>query len=210
MELWTIEELCFYLYYNIENLDETVMGRELYEWLAKEIRLPRLSSSLEQEQKQGKSVPWCAWFLLKEIGMYSDEELEEIRTFCFAMENKDAFECQKLKADRLLQNGKYLRSIQEYEKLLALGEENRQYQHLTGDILHNMGVANTRLFLFQEAADCFEKAYARNHREESLKAQKEALKQADAQEIPAAVQPEEMDWAECLRKLREDYKKKVK
>lgn len=211
MELWNIEELCYYLYQNIEQIDEVIINENLFSWLEQELVLPRLSAELVQQLNQGRSALWCAWFILKEVGMYTEQELEEVRTYCLAMENKDAFECQKLKADRSLLNKKYLRSIQEYQRLLQIGANGRQSQHLLGDIWHNLGVAHARLFLFQEAAGYFAKAYELNRNEETLLAQQEALNMIRGQQNLAvqATVPEYTDWGRCLEKLREDYKKKV-
>lgn len=198
-EIRTIEELCFYLYRSMEYLDESIMGEPLYTWLSEEIALPRLAATLRQEQERGRDVLWCAWFLMQEVGMYSEEELEDIKSACMALENKDEFERQKLKADRLLMNKKYIRCIQEYEHLLHLCESNDRYLGLQGDIWHNKGVAHTRLFLFQEAAECFQRAYERNRREESLKAYEKAVRLAehpveqDERPIRLAEHPVEQD-----------------
>lgn len=211
MEIWNIEELCYYLYQNIETVDESTINETLFLWLEKELLMPRLSAELLQQLKQGKSVLWCAWFILKEVGMYTELELEEIHTYCLAMENKDTFEGQKLKADRFLLNQKYFRSIQEYHKLLSMAENGKQSKHLLGDIWHNLGVAHTRLFLFQEAAGYFAKAYELNKNEATLLAQQEALHMIKGQkEMQVCVDSSErMDWGKCMEKLREDYKKKV-
>lgn len=95
LELWTIEELCFYLYQNMERLDDTVLDEPLFLWLSEELKLPRLSALLGQEKKREKNAFWCAWFLLKESGMYGEEELLEYKSFCLAMDNVDEFEGQK-------------------------------------------------------------------------------------------------------------------
>lgn len=211
MEIWNIEEMCYYLYQNIEQIDEGTINETFFSWLEKELLMQELASEVSKQFKQGKSTLWCAWFILKEVGMYTEEELGEIRTYCLAMENKDAFECQKLKADRSLMNKKYFRSIQEYYRLLSMGESGKQSLRLLGDIWHNLGVAHARLFLFEEAADYFAKAYELNKNEETFLAQQEALRMMKAQpEIQVeTVSSECIDWNRSLEKLREDYKKKV-
>lgn len=215
-EIRTIEELCYYLYQSVEYLDESIIGEPLFAWLSEEIALPRLAAALHQEQERGRDALWCVWFLLQEVGMYSEEELMDIKSVCMALENKDEFERQKLKADRLLINKKYIRCIGEYDHLLHLCESNHQYLGLQGAIWHNKGVAHVRLFLFQEAAECFQRAYELNRHEESLKAYEKAIRLA---EHPAAETGEEilqgeamdekMDWEKILYQLSEEYKKKV-
>lgn len=210
VEIRTMEELCFYLYQNIENLDESVFGEPLFLWLSRELKLPRLAAALQQEQKQGRSAFWCAWFLLKETGMYSEEELKEHKALCLAMDSKDEFECRKLKADRLFANRKYMKSIREYRRLLETAEAKTRYPVLTGNILHNLGVVHARLFLFREAAEYFEQAYELNQRPESRQAYEDALRLSRKQEPPGESDSTgEQDWNGYLEELRNDYKKKV-
>lgn len=214
VEIWTIEELCFYLYQSKDSLEDGVIGDALFTWLSEELKLPRLAITLAQEKSQGRSDCWCGWFLLKEVGMYSGKELEEFRLLCLALEDKDEFERQKLKADRLLRGQKYLRSIECYQRLLEMDELHPQKKMLLGDIWHNLGVAHARLFLFGEAAGYFQKAYRLNRREESLKAQQDAarlMKQEDAPEAAgfSVSIHSDQEWSDCLARLREEYKKKV-
>lgn len=209
-ELRTVEELCYYLYHNIDHLEEEAIGQQLFDWMARELELPRLASSMEQQLRQGKHAVWCAWFLLKEIGMYSEEELLEIRALCLAMEDKDELEWQKLRADRLLQNEKYVQSIKTYAGLLRICQEQNRKGSFPGSIWHNMAVAHARLFMFQEAAQYFEKAYELNQRKESYEALREARRMLEEWEAPKDQETEEpQDWMAYLTQLREDYKKKV-
>ena len=240
VDIRTMEELCFYLYQNAEHLDEDVMNEVLLAWLGRELGLRELASRLGQELRQGRDELWCVWFLLKESGMYADTELTEIRSLCFALENKDEFERGKLKADRLLLNKKYLRSIREYQRLIEMAG-NSCRRDLEGDIWHNLGVAHAGLFLFPEAAEYFLKAYKKNLRRESLEAYEDALDMTEAEEqeaegqnvdtgVPVTIAADtstslqggeaglicadenlsNVEWQERLRELKEEYRKSVR
>ncbi len=210
VEIWTIEELCFYLFQSKDSLEDGVIGPELFAWLSEELALPRLAAALEQEQQQGRQDCWCAWFLLKEIGMYSTKELEEMRLLCLALEDKDEFERQKLKADRLLRGQKYGRCIDAYGRLLAMDQVYPQKKIVLGDIWHNLGVAHARMFLFAEAEEYFSKAYECNQRAESKAALQQARAKREQQSGEFEIPPRsEEEWNVCLNQLREEYKKKV-
>ena len=208
MDIYNIEELCYFLYENIYYVDETTINQELLTWISQEIMMPRLAESIAQEQKQGKSTLWCTWFLLKEVGIYTEGELELIKSHCMALENNDALESRKLRADRLLNHGKYRRSIKEYVSLIGLIHEGEYDQQVMGDIFHNLGVANAKLFLFQEATGYFERAYELNKRQESFLAAKEAKKMIEPQE-EKEVEISVENWKDVLEELIKDYKKKV-
>ena len=68
-----------------------------------------------------------------------------------------------------LEKEKYLSSIYEYKRLLDSNEAGEQSKELLGNIWHNLGTAYARLFLFQEANRCYEKAFALSQNPESLK-----------------------------------------
>lgn len=223
VEIRNLEELSYYLCHSMEWLDETVMGEPLFAWLAGELKLPRLAEALSQQRKQGRSAFWCAWFLLKEAGMYSEEELEEFLALSRQMEGKDEYQRQKLKADHLLANGRCRASILEYQKLLERQELAARDPVWKGNIHHNMGVAYARLFLFPEAAECFEQACRLNQDSRSYEARRETLeleeelKSAGIQEIQAAGgqtegggrPKEEGDWKSRIEQLWNEYRKKV-
>lgn len=208
LELHNLEELCYFLYENASFLEEGLMGERLFTWLREELGLPRLSQHLAEYVKQGKNDIWCAWFLLQEVGMYESQELSFIRQLSQEFQNRDDFGRRKLAADQLLKNERYNRCILEYEKLLNREDAGAQKPELLGDIRHNLGVAYAGLFLFQDAALQFARAYELNRREQSFLARQEALKLAEPIEIPETDR-EPGDWGELLLKLREEYKKKV-
>lgn len=211
IKLYTIEELCFYLYQNVEHLDEEVMNDVLYQWLETELMQPKLASILRQEQAKGQDASWCVWVLLNEVGMYTSEEMEEIRQYCFVIKNLDGFERCKLKADRLFRNGKYTRSILEYRALLELMPED-EYEQLKGNVWHNLGVAYTRLFMFTEATRCFKIAYEKNGNEKSKQAYEEALYTPDTgveifQTFGMKLKKKETDWKVALQDLQKEYRR---
>lgn len=175
VEISTIEELCYYLYHSMEYVDESVMEEPLFAWLSGELKLPRLAAGLREERSRGRTAFWCAWFLLKETGMYTGEELSQFQDLCMTLEQKDEGERKKLRADRMLANGRFGAAILEYQRLL-LKEREKGNQELLGAICHNMGVAYAKLFLFQEAAEAFEMAYGYHQDVQSFEARREALR----------------------------------
>lgn len=208
LELYNLEELCYFLYENAAFLEEDLMGERLFTWLREELGLPRLAEHLAEYQKQGRNDVWCAWFLLQEAGMYTSQELLPIRQLSQELLNQNEFGRRKLAADQLLKNERYGRCIQEYEKLLKREDAAGQKRELLGAVRHNLGIAYANLFLFQDAALQFARAYELNQKEESWQAREKALKLMQPAE-PSESCDEPGEWAELLLKLREDYKKKV-
>ena len=140
--------------------------------------------------------------------MYESQELLPLQELSQTFQGRDDFGRRKLAADQLLKLEKYSRCIQEYEKLLDREDAFGQKPELLGDVRHNLGVACAGLFLFQEAALQFAKAYELNKREESWQAREKALLLQQPMELSQEY-GDPGDWGKKLLKLREEYKKKV-
>lgn len=170
VNLYSLEELCYYIANNVYLLDKDSMGRELCSWIGKEAKNPALSERLKGILDSNGKMSSFVREILLDCGYYGKREIEEILQTVMELEEKSEFECNKLRADRLLEKEKYLSSIYEYNRLLDSREAQQASSLLLGDIWHNLGTAYARMFLFEDAIACYKKAYYFNQREESLRA----------------------------------------
>ncbi len=169
-EIYTLEELCYYLEDNFYLLDKKVLNYSLCRWLSQEIGLFRLSVELEKVLRSQTSVYPGALLIMKKSGFYREEELEELGELFKSMDGKTILECRKVKGDQYLKQEKYALAAAEYCRLLKPENRMRMTDELRGFLYHNLGVAYARMFLFPEAAECFREAYQQNRRPESREA----------------------------------------
>lgn len=169
-EIYTLEELCYYLEDNFYLLDKKVLNYSLCRWLSQEIGLFRLSVELEKVLRSQTSVYPGALLIMKKSGFYREEELEELGELFRSMDGKTVLECRKVKGDQYLKQEKYALAAAEYRRLLKPENRMRMTDELRGFLYHNLGVAYARMFLFPEAAECFREAYQQNRRPESREA----------------------------------------
>ena len=167
--VYSLEELCYYIENNTYLLDKDFMTEELCTWIGKEVKNLKLAERLRDIMRMDGRLSEFVSALLVESGYCPRETTKEIVRIVREMEEKSDFECNKLRADRLMEKEKYLSSIYEYKRLLDSNEAGEQSKELLGNIWHNLGTAYARLFLFQEANRCYEKAFALNQNPESLK-----------------------------------------
>jgi tetratricopeptide (TPR) repeat protein len=167
--VYSIEELCYYIEYNTYLLEKDFMTEELCTWIGKEVKNLKLAERLRDIMRMEGKLSEFVLVLLAECGYCSKEKIKEVVRILQEMEEMSDFECSKLRADRLMEKEKYLSSIYEYRNLLESNEAGEQSRELLGAIWHNLGTAYARLFLFQEAVHGYEKAYAYNANRESLK-----------------------------------------
>lgn len=164
LNLYSFEELCYYLYQNVEVLEESFFDENLLRWMERELALSELCEKLRRGMEQGKNGFWCLKKSLWESGYYTKKEIEHIEKMIIQIEQTKPEERGKIRADNMLLNRKYKSAIWEYRKLLKNESLERK---LEGKIWHNMGTAYAGLFLFARAEECYEKAYTMERMEES-------------------------------------------
>lgn len=167
VNIYSLEELCYYILNNTYLIEQDFMREELCEWLEKELGRQSLAAQLRRMIGEKSRLSECIGAILLDCGYCSNEEMLQILSIVREMEEKSEFECKKIRADRLMECRKYLGAIYEYKRLLeAKGVENED-PVVRGNIWHNLGTAYARMFLFAEAANCFEAAFRLNKNEES-------------------------------------------
>lgn len=173
LNVYSLEELSYYIENNLWMIDQDFMCEELCDWLQQELELADAAVQLRRIIKNKGTLSEFVLCLLRESGYCSGESLKNIFAALREMDYKSEFECAKLRADRFLINKKYRNAVNEYRSLLSLDEKNTL---LVGNVWHNLGTAYAALFLFEEAAECYRQAYARNENTKSRNARLCALR----------------------------------
>lgn len=169
LNLYSIEEMCYYISNNTFLIERDFMCEELCTWIANEAKLPTLAEKLRDILRAEGLLSDFVLQILQASGYCSMQEMQEIIFTIRQMEEKSDFECNKIRADKLLENEKYLSSIYEYKRLLDQDGIENENAILVGNIWHNLGTAYARLFLFEEAIKCYKKAYKLNEKTESIR-----------------------------------------
>ena len=169
INIYSIEELCYYISANTFLLDKDFMNEELCTWIEKEAHLQKLAIALRDIMHGKQILSAFVEQILNACGYCTRQEIVEILSVIRQMEEKSDFECMKLRADKLMEKKRYLSSIYEYRRLLDKEEVKAEKPPLIGNIWHNLGTAYARLYLFEEAAKCYETAYSLNENVESVK-----------------------------------------
>ena len=167
-QVYSIEELCYYIYNHIYTINEDFFQPALPVWLTEELDMSVLSVKLKYmiEEKHGMQDLVVA--VLCSCDYYKEEEIRQIVDILDEITNLPIYKKKKIKADNYLRAGCYARSLHEYRKLLhgsfAINFTPEEY----GDILHNQGIAHFYISSFEEAMEDFKEAYVRNHKSDSL------------------------------------------
>lgn len=151
LHLYTLEELCYFLYDNLYWLDETVVNDELSDWIVTQLELKDLEQSLATNRG---NLQQYVLLILNYAGYNSGEDMVDANNRLLERNEQSEFEKSLGRALHFLQCKLYMEAIMEYKKLLDGNEENQ-----LDKIYNNMGNAYAGLFVFKEAAKCFHQAY---------------------------------------------------
>ena len=167
MNVYSIEELCYYFVKDAYILDNDIMDLGLCDFIADELELTEIAEALRSLILRGASLGQFVTSLLEMTGYLEEEELLSIKqvlvdnaSLSFAMKRKK-------RADNLLEAKKFTRAIDEYRYMLNRMKKSDDPE-MYSLILHNTGVAYARLFMYDKASYYFKEATVLNDDKEIL------------------------------------------
>ncbi len=167
IHVYCVEELCYYIRNNAYFVDEDFFDNELFSWLSEECNMDSLSKELKQKYRQEKKIENVVKTLFETVHYCSDEEVLETISLLQTNRNMPGKQKLKIRGDYLLKNNKNLLALQTYEDLMERLDLKKE-SDAAGAVYHNMGVIYARMFLFEEAAVYFNRAYEIDGKEEHL------------------------------------------
>lgn len=176
LNIYSLEELSYYIAHNVYLLNTEFASKELCRWIGGELGVRDLEKQLLDTISQQAPLHIFIGQILTYNGYLTSVEIRDVLQAIASFENKSPTECQKMRADRLMEKDKIVDAIFEYEKMLDDPAVTHGATVFEGDVWHNLGVAYGRLFFFGEASLCFEEAYKRNHKVQSLRSMLAALR----------------------------------
>lgn len=170
IRIYTIEELCYYICNNLYLVDYTIVNRQLCDWIRDELELKNLSKHLRESLNQNCSTEQFIIQILRESNIYSTVEIHKIQGILDRLQNQKDVERKKYKADSLQESGEYESAILVYQSILNSDWDETVKDTFYGHVYACLGTAYGHLFLYQEAAAVYEKAYEICQEEDILKA----------------------------------------
>lgn len=180
--IYSMEELCYYLYNNLYLIDDTLLNEKLCVWLKDELGLQGLSKKLTALMEQKVSVGEMILPVFKEIYYLSHEQMRIFLAKLSQYEAQPERVRLKMKGDYLFGNEKFRNALNVYKKSLqtpAMDETGSQFE---GSVYYNMGCAHARLFEMSEARECLKTAYDMLHSHKVLTGYLTAVYLADGEE----------------------------
>lgn len=176
VRIYTMEELCYFVYNNIEAIGEELFREELTVFIRDELGLYERAEFIEGLRKNQAGIKDIVVSILCSTDYYSEKEIKDLLFEMDLLYKLKPVQRKKRNADILMKKDKYGEAVKEYRKILNLKEAADLTSVEYGNILHNIAVADASAGVFFSAAEGFREAYERNHDKESLKQYLYALK----------------------------------
>lgn len=165
-DIYSLEELCYYLKNNIYAIDEGLLSGELCSWIEEEFGKTVLAASIRSLIGEKGGLKDLVRLLARETGYYGKEEAASLAALIENLEGLDKEERLKLKGDALIAERRYRRALEAYCQALTRTHEPRDDER-NAAIWNNIGTAYAGLFLFSQAAQAFKKSFDMEPKEEA-------------------------------------------
>lgn len=169
-KIYTIEELCYYLWNNIYLIDYTIMNEQLCAWIETELELEQLAEELRDSLYNHNSIEHFVMLIFRKSAIYTNFELNQIQSMLEHLKNLKDVERQKYKADNLMSCQAVEAAILVYRGILRREKDETVDGRFYGKVYACLGSAYGRLFLYKEASEMYEAAYQICEDEKMLKA----------------------------------------
>ena len=166
--VYSMEEVCYYIWHNIYMIQEEVFDREFVMWIEKELHMEETSHKLACLIQDHKNLKDIVVTICCSCDYYDEEEINALIRLMDEIEQMPAYARKKHKGDTYLACHSYEKALEEYEKVFESDEILHAEKEAYGSIFHNMGVAYSNLAEFLKAAEYFLKAYEQNKKDASL------------------------------------------
>lgn len=169
VEVYSYEELCFYIYNNGALLNEEQFRGKLVQWLKSELEMEELANKVMEKLAAEAGLTEVLVAILSAGNYYETAEIHQFVDKQELLGLLPEEEKLKLKADSFLMYKRILKAISLYNEILRR-EEAIEDKRLIGDVYHNKGVALAKNMELTKAKLCFLEAYERNKKKPSLEA----------------------------------------
>ena len=157
-KIYSLEELCYYFSQYLYLIDESVMNLKFCKWTGSELGLEKLKNRLMRALGQENPEEF-ALAVFQECGYMGRQELKLFQEQFAEILTEPEEVRRKMKADYLVEFGRYVIALQEYDKILSEQKKGKMGMQFYAAVQENMAAAYARLFEFEEAARCLWESY---------------------------------------------------
>lgn len=157
--LYSLEEINYFIYHDIDLIYKDFFDEKLFEFIEKEIDREDIANALRRIKDSDGTAQDFIRYILKESYYYSPNELGQIANFIVNIDSMNEAERLKIKADGLYKQGKYESALNVYFEILNNMENKETNEAFYGRVAYSIGVIYAKLFMSRNANTYFSMAY---------------------------------------------------
>ena len=169
INIYSIEELSYYLYNNAYFLDENFFSDELIDYIEKNLKLSKTAKKLRDGMLMKQNFAELVIYVLSSSMYYKEAEIKGFEKELKAIGSKSMLEKMMARANMLYKNEKYITAKKTYKNILKNKMHEKQDDSFYSDVYTGLGKIYLKTFYFEKALLAFEKAYELNKIETTLK-----------------------------------------
>jgi tetratricopeptide (TPR) repeat protein len=176
IRIYSIEELCFFLYRNVCLIDESIVGEMLVDWLRDELGLTRLCRRLRDAlDRPDRDDSYFVLAIFGEIGYLTLDEQRRVKSELIKNQLLTEDEREKLRADYLVSCARYKAAERSYRRILKRTQPGSAKAIFCANVWNNLGCAYAMEFRFEKASECFLEGWKLTHSRELMRKYVSAL-----------------------------------
>ncbi len=156
LRLFSVEELCYYIYSNVSLCDLELCKPELAAWIERQCRLPDLAESIRVVLKKDPRAERVAAQIFAYTDFLTRQEREAVCERIRKYSQLGINERRKMRGDYFYLDGKYREAIKDYEEMLEQKAYDDEKMH--HGLLYNIGCCYASMFYYEIAYNCFMRA----------------------------------------------------
>ncbi len=168
VNVYSIEELSYYLYENIYMVTEELFTQELCDFIDKDLGLAERAQKLREMIRVRAGLKDLVVCILCSCDYYMEPDIKHILHIIDEIAGLPQIKRNKLLADQFISYKNYAEAKRMYQRILNDEAIDTLDKREVGNINHNLGLVALHLSGFAEAIDYFRLAYQLNHNMESL------------------------------------------
>lgn len=167
INIYCIEELCYYIYNNTYMITTEFFTRELIDFLENELGLVSLGQKLKRGIDYNEHFVDLVMHIMNSCNYYNSDEKSRFAKNLEQISNKSPAGRIKARADMLLNSKKYASAITAYSLILEKNEISKEEDYYS-NIVNNIGIAYVNMFEYEEAIKYFKRAYSMKNKEDYI------------------------------------------
>ena len=159
INVYSIEELAYYLYNNVFMVEREIFDGKLLDFLNKQLNMKGLAGKVKYLIDKNGTFPELMHLVIKSADYYSRDELDELDDMLRLIGTKSITERLKVRADIYVKSDRYGQAIKIYKEILSMPREKGITDSFYAKIYNNIGSIYAKRMEYTEASEYFRKAY---------------------------------------------------